>query len=380
MIQISYPRRGFIALAISTLLTPKAFADEPSSDTNFTRAATTLVERSEREDDFSGVILVARGDKVLLRQAAGFADRGSNLRNRVETQFPILSISKQFTAAAIMLLVEDGKIALDDSILKFHPEAPAEWRGITIRHLLTHSSGIGDQFFNEANMAETQRYISTHDDIVPFLTSAPLLFQPGSGFQYSNAGYVILAELIAHTSGVSFEKFMTDRIFMPLGMSKTGFQIASDIKGYIPASGGGLKDAPVYDKLGPDGAGGIYSTADDMLRWSQAWDEGKILSAASRAAALTDYGYTYGFGWRFAPKFGRKLVWHTGSFGQAGFASVLDRFPDEKTTFIVLSNALATTGSTATLVIEGKETTFPAIAARKLLDVVEALYFIPGRS
>ena len=176
---------------------------------NSRQAAITVVERSEREDGFSGVILVAREDKVLLRRAAGFADRSSGLRNSVEMQFPILSISKQFTAAAVMLLVEDRKIALDNSISKFYPEVPAAWNGITIRHLLTHSSGIGDQFFNKANIAATMQYIGNHDDIIPLLTRAPLLFQPGSGFQYSNAGYVILGELIAHISGESYEQFMT---------------------------------------------------------------------------------------------------------------------------------------------------------------------------
>ena len=164
-------------------------------------------------------------------------------------------------------------------------------------------------------------------------------------------------------------------------MTHTGFLSASDMKGYTPAPGGGLKDSPVYDKRGgADGPAGIWSTVDDMLRWSRAWDERKILSAASRAAALTDYGYNYGFGWRFSPKFGHKLVWHTGSFGDAGFASILDRFPDEKLTFIVLTNALAQTNSTATLLIEGKETTFPVNAARKMLEAVEALYFSQVRT
>jgi CubicO group peptidase (beta-lactamase class C family) len=202
------------------------------------------------------------------------------------------------------------------------------------------------------------------------------LFQPGLGFEYSNAGYVLLAGVIAHRSGVSYEKFLTERVFLPLGMTHTGFHLRLGLKGYIPSAHGGLKEARVIgEPTGPDGAGSIYSTVDDMLTWSRAWDEGKILSASSRTAALTDYGHNYGFGWRFAPKFGRNLMWHTGSYGPAGFASIIDRFPDERLAFIVLTNALSRTGSTATMVIEGKETTFPANAARKLLEAVEALYF-----
>jgi D-alanyl-D-alanine carboxypeptidase len=373
MMQASYRRREFITLAMSPLFIPRGLAEEPASgDAKFTQDSTRLVEQSEREDKFYGVILVARGDKVLLRKAAGFADRARNLPNSIGTQFPIESITKQFTATAIMMLVERNKIALDASILEFYPKAPAEWAGITIKHLLTHSSGIGDQSFNGANMDD----LRIHNDVAPFVTSKTLLFEPGSGFQYFNTGYVLLAGVIEHTSGETYERFLNDRIFIPLGMNKTGFHPSPNLKGYVPSIDGSVREAAFFEEpAGPDGPGGIYSTADDLLTWSRAWDDGRILSVSSRRAALTDYGHDYGFGWRFSPKFGRNLVWHTGSFDPAGFASILDRFPNEKLTFIVLTNALSKTDTTATLVIEGKETTFPADAARKLLEAVETLYF-----
>lgn len=113
-----------------------------------------------------------------------------------------------------------------------------------------------------------------------------------------------------------------------------------------------------------------------MLIWSRALETDRILSAASKAAMYTDYGYNYGFGWRFAPKFGRKLIWHTGNFGPAGFAAIFDRFPEDALTVVTMTNNTGTlVNTTATLLIEGKVTTFPATAMRKLVEQVEQLYF-----
>jgi CubicO group peptidase (beta-lactamase class C family) len=366
---------GLIGAIFAALVAATAIAAAPGDDADFTRAATAAVERIERDDGFSGIILVARGDQVLVRKAAGFSDRERGIRNTTETQFPIESVTKQFTAAAVLLLAEGGKVNLDDPISKYYPTTPPAWKEITIKHLLTHSSGIGDRWFTDAYIDETVRYLRS-GDAVALAGSEPLLFRPGSGFQYSNVGYMLLAGVIERASGGSYRDFLRDRIFIPLGMRSTGFNLASPLKGYIRSPAGVLRNGRLFDEPGgPAGAGGIYSTVDDLLLWSHAWDEGKMLSSSSREAALTDYGYNYGFGWRFAPKFGRKLVWHTGNFGPAGFAAIFDRFPEEKLAFIVMTNATGSTGSTATLLIEGKKTTFPANAARKLVEEIERLYF-----
>lgn len=137
---------GLLCVIVAVCDAPAIAAELPSGgDVGFAGAASAAVERIEREDGFSGVILLARGDKVLLRKAAGFADRERKIRNTPDTKFPIESVSKQFTATAIMMLVDGGKISLDNSILKYYPEGPATWRNITIRHLLTHSSGFEDR-------------------------------------------------------------------------------------------------------------------------------------------------------------------------------------------------------------------------------------------
>jgi CubicO group peptidase (beta-lactamase class C family) len=206
----------------------------------------------------------------------------------------------------------------------------------------------------------------------------PLGFPPGRGISYSNTGYALLTLVIEQLSGQSYGEFVHNRLFAPLGMHNTGFG------GVLPVNGYSRKIAPTtqqveWQSTGPDnltvygGAGGIYSTLDDMLIWSRAFFGGKVLSQASMTAMLTDYGFNYGLGWRFAPKFGRQLIWHTGNGG--GFASIFDRFPEDDLTLVLMTNNVSSIDSTATLLIEGKVTTLPANAARNLVERVERLYF-----
>ena len=336
-------------------------------DAEFTRAASAAVQRIEREDGFSGVILVARGDRVLLRKAAGYADRERQIRNTPETKFPIESVTKQFTATAIMMLVDEGKISLDDSILKYYPEGPGTWQNIRIRHLLTHSSGIEDRPGLPESRADFFREIQNDS----------LGFEPGRGFRYSNGGYSLLAEVIKRVSGESYGDFLARRIFGPLGMRNTGFgEIPENpVKGYIRLDGELRVGPRQRSDIGAAGAGGIYSTVDDMLLWSLAQGSDRLLSSQSRAAMFTDYGFDYGFGVRFSPKFGRKLIWHTGNNPAAGFASIFDRFPGDALTVIAMTNAEGRSDSKVTLLIEGKVQTFPAGPMRKAVEEVERLYF-----
>ena len=342
-----------------TLLMSLAFLAPPAksapalSDDAFARAANEAVDRIAREDGFSGVILVARGDQVLLRRAAGLADHQRNIPNTPETRFSLASVTKQFTAAAIMLLVEDGKISLADPISKYFVKSPPEWKDVTIKHLLTHSSGIGDK--NAAHPA--------------------LMFAPGTDYEYSNTGYLLLTDAIEKASGQRYGEFLRTRIFAKLGMDDTsdGAQSRDTVRGYYRSADGRWQGGEPLG-LGPGhGAGGVFSTLDDMLAWSRSLDTDTVLSASSRAAIFADYGHGYGFGWRFSPKYGQSLIWHTGA--SLGFAAIFDRFPVEQLTVIAMTNNSAPTGSTATLVIEGKETTFQANASRKLVEEVERLYF-----
>ncbi len=365
-------RAAILGVVFAALAATNLAAGPVDGNKAFSQSASAAVDRIAREDGFSGVILVARGNQVLLRKASGLADRERNIPNTVETKFPLESITKQFTAAAILLLIEDGKLSLTDPIAKYYPACPPAWKDITIAQLLTHSSGIDDDAVN----------FQSYRDFIVQTGKTPLAFAPGADFRYSNAGYGLLTAVIENVSGQSYSEFMRSRIFVPLGMRNTGYGEVPGgaVKGYIRSvsapSGHDEWQSGSPARLETHGGfGGLYSTLDDMLIWSRALDSDKLLSPASRQAMFTDYGHNYGFGWRFASKFDRKLVWHTGNDQDAGFASILDRFPVEGLTVIVLTNNIGLTHSTATLTVAGESTTFPANAAREVVERVESLYF-----
>lgn len=372
------------AVLLATVPIRPGSADE-RSDLVFSRAASAAIERIEREDGFSGVILVARGDHVLLRKAAGFADRERGIRNRPDMKFPIESVTKQFTATAIMMLVQDGKLSLDDPISKYYEASPPAWKDVNIKHLLTHSSGIEDYWVHRRvdyySSDAAAALLKSAGNLYQMVQNDPLAFHPGTGFEYSNAGFSLLAEVVQKVSGESYADFLASQIFRPLGMRNSVFGMApgTEIKGYVRTYPDGVWSAGAPSALGNEdgvgGAGGIYSTVDDMLRWSLAQGTDKLLSNAARSAMFTDYGYNYGFGIRFAPKFGRQLIWHTGNDGAGGFASIFDRFPEDALTVIAMTNNTGLTGSKATLLVEGKIQTFPANAMRKAVEQVERLYF-----
>jgi CubicO group peptidase (beta-lactamase class C family) len=374
-------RRAFIGTGLISILAYRAGATPSGSDAAFIHAAGAAVEQAERDDGFSGVILVARGDQVLLRKAAGFADRDRNIPNTTYTKFPLESVTKQFTAAAIMLLVQAGKISLNDAVSKYYAASPPAWQNLTIKHLLTHSSGIEDYWVHRHQSVDESDFLNLYKssgDFFRLVQDDALGFEPGSGFSYSNAGYALLALVIEQASGQPYHQFLRNRFFAPLEMPNTGIGPIPDgvLKGYVRSlPDGAWRRGRVFELDEAAGFGGVYSTLDDMLIWSRSLDKGTILSPPSRQAMLTDYGHNYGFGWRLAPKFGRKLIWHTGNDAQAGFASILDRFPEEELTVVVMTNNTGLTDAKATLVIEGKPTTFPANAARKLIEHLERLYF-----
>jgi CubicO group peptidase (beta-lactamase class C family) len=374
-------RSAALLISLFFAFVAPATAAPEGGDAAFTSAAAKAVETVERGDGFSGVILVARGDRVLLRKAAGFADRERNIPNTPETKFPLASVTKQFTAAAIMLLVDEGKISLEDPISKYYPTAPPSWSKVRIKHLLSNSSGIEDYWIHRGGLTTTGQLWRSYEELIQLAIDDPLAFEPGTGFSYSNTGFALLTIVIERVSGQRYADFMRRRIFEPLGMHNTGYGRVPDnaVRGYLRSAEGELRETDVLsllDTLG--GFGGIHSTLDDMLTWSQALFGGNILSTDARKALLTDYGHNYGFGWRFAPKFGRPLIWHTGAGDGMGFAAIFDRFPDDDLTVVVMTNTIGPTDATATLQIEGKVTTFPANAARKLVEQIEPLYF--GRS
>jgi CubicO group peptidase (beta-lactamase class C family) len=193
----------------------------------------------------------------------------------------------------------------------------------------------------------------------------------------------LLTAVIERVTGQNYAQYVEANMFLPLHMihSGTGLLPSSIALGYIHNAGESdwHEGRRAFTEF-LTGFASIYSTVDDMLLWVHALNGNGLLSQSSRTAMLTDYGYNYGFGWRIGNKYGRKLFWHTGNNPGAGYASIIDQFPDDDLTIIVLTNNTGITASTATLMIEGKKTTFPANAARETVEEVENLYFTGNAS
>jgi CubicO group peptidase (beta-lactamase class C family) len=291
-----------------------------------------------RVDDksFMGVVLVARGDEILLSKGYGSANLEWSIPNTPTTKFRLGSITKQFTAAAILLLVERGKLALEDPVKKHWPNAPAAWEAITIFQLLTHTSGISN-FTSGAEFREWKNLPSTAEQTLERLRDKPLDFAPGARMSYSNSNYVLLGLLIERSSGQSYADFVRDNVFKPLGMSDSGYDVSAAIlpqraAGYMP----GFVNAPYTDMTIPHGAGGLYSTTPDLLRWTQGLFGGRLLSAASLEKMTTPFMNDYAFGLVVGNAGGRKAIQHNG--GIEGFNTHLTYYPDSKITVAVLAN------------------------------------------
>ena len=292
---------------------------------------------------FSGAVLVAVDGKPVLRQAVGPANREWNIANTPETKFRLGSITKQFTAAAILQLAEQGKLTIDDPVSRYYPAAPPSWSKITIKQLLTHTSGIPDYPELAGFDGHEERFAHTPEQLIQSVRDKPLQFEPGAQFAYDNTGYVLLGYIVEKLSGQSYAQYLQTHVFGPLGMRNTGYDVGEKIlteraAGYALGSEGWVNAAPV-DMSTPFSAGGLYSTVEDLLIWDRALYAGKPLSAASQAAMFTDYGHRYGFGWWVRTQWGHDIIWHGG--GINGFSNAFQRYPKDRLTVVVLSNSQA---------------------------------------
>ncbi|HWA29237.1 MAG TPA: serine hydrolase [Lacunisphaera sp.] len=340
-------------------------------------------------DRFMGSVLVAKGDAVLFAESTGWADLAGKLPNSANTRFRIGSLTKQFTAAAILLLQERGRLKVDDPLAKFLPAIPEAWRSITLRHLLTHTSGIVN-FTNLPEHAAWQQMSLSPEDLVARLHDRPLDFAPGEKFNYSNTGYVLLGRVVELASGESYGNFLRDQVFLPLGMKDSGYEADVPVDparatGYTPGSAGPEKAAAI-DMHVPGGAGGLYSTTPDLLRWTQGLFGGKLLSPASIELMTTPVKNGYAFGLGVSTADGRKVIAHAGAI--AGFMSALTYLPKEKLTVAVLANvggapvnelarqlADVALGKTVTLAAERKEVT---VATETLQRYAGIYQLVPG--
>jgi CubicO group peptidase (beta-lactamase class C family) len=292
---------------------------------------------------FTGSALVAKDGKVVFSKGYGMANAEWDIPNTPQTKFRLGSITKQFTAASILLLQERGKLSAQDPICKYIAECPKSWEPITVHHLLTHTSGIPS--YTDVKSPEEFRKLSltsvTPAGFVDSFKSKPLEFPVGERMKYNNSGYFMLGYIIEKVSGRSYEAFLQENIFTPLKMADTGY----DTHGRIlkkRATGYSSKDntrvnSDYLDMTVPYAAGSLYSTVEDLFEWNEALFSDKLLSAKSREAMMTVDKNNYAYGLVINQQHNRKIVSHGG--GINGFNTILARFPEEKVTVVVLRNA-----------------------------------------
>ena len=310
--------------------------------------AASAAARADEVDDYvrgemarskvpSLAIAVIRDGQLVKVQGYGFADVARQVPATPDTVYKIGSVSKQFIATGVMLLVQDGRVSLEDPVSKHLHDTPASWSGITIRHLLTHTSGIVRE-----GPAFDPFKIQSDADVVKSAYPLPLRFEPGAKWEYCNTGYFALAEIIHRVSGQPWSDYLNAKVFRPSGMTATRPTSASDPMRAVGYAGDGNRDvAPDWPAVRPSGA--FLSTVRDLVKWEGVLATNQILTDESRRLMWTPVRLNdgssapYGFGWELGERGGRRHIGHGGSL--PGFRSVYARFPDDRLTVIVLTNA-----------------------------------------
>lgn len=288
---------------------------------------------------FMGSILIARGGQVLAERSFGSANLEWHIPNTTSTRFHIGSITKQFTAASIVLLADQGKLHLDDPVSKYLDHVPDAWKNVTLLHLLRHTSGIVSITDLPAEQAALTRG-GTPADIVQRFRNQPLLFPPGTQARYSNSGYILLGMVVEKVSAEPYATFLQRHIFDPLGMHDTGVDNGTDVVENL-ASGYRLQDgklvhAEFVDMRIPFAAGDMYSTPADLARWEEGLYGGKLLHPDSLKRMLTPGTGDFGLGVVVKQDQGELAISHTG--GIQGFVADLRYYPDKRIAVVVLSN------------------------------------------
>ena len=301
-------------------------------------------------------MLVARGDTVLFRQAYGPADRRTGAPLTPEARFRIASLSKQFTAAAVLQLQDRGVLSVEDSVCRWITPCPEAWRPVTLHHLLTHTSGVPD-LMDRPGWSKRRWAEVTPAELTAASAALPLAFAPGERVDYSNAGYNLLGAVVERATGQPFHPHLRSALLEPLGLKTTGFDDGGTplATGYT-AGADGVIAQPNSNAGVIFAAGGLHSTADDLFHWTRALHRGRVLSARSYAQMIGDdrperypsverrgVTQTYGYGLfigapglRVRPGFADRQIFHTGSW--AGFRAFAAYQPEAQVTVVVLSN------------------------------------------
>jgi CubicO group peptidase (beta-lactamase class C family) len=334
----------------------KTIAERPDpigerSDPGAKTSAKIMMNRGERPDPTDALmreyegggagasLLVIREGRAIVRRAYGLADVEAGVRATPATNYRLASVTKQFTATAIRRLAEEGKLTLDDRIRQWLPTLPASVDAVTIRHLLTHTSGLID--YEDVMAPDTREQLHDADVLRLLESQSGTYFAPGASYRYSNSGYSLLALIVERASGVSFATYLRQRIFEPLGMLATvayepNVSTVSDRAfGHTLVDGKWMRtDQSLTSAVLGDG--GIYSSIDDLAKWDAALYDDFYAPAFAPATPTDDPNVDYGFGWRISKHRGERMLWHSGE--TRGFRNVLLRFPERHLTVVLLTN------------------------------------------
>ncbi|KAA3658611.1 MAG: class A beta-lactamase-related serine hydrolase [Calditrichaeota bacterium] len=343
-LRISYSLQLFIVFLL-TLQTPLSAQVVQPGDSMLAELDKRVEAHMSKSNIPGGLVAVVSKGEILHLRTYGFANVELAVPVSDSTVFEIGSISKQFVAATVMLLVEKNKLALDDPIHKYLAYLPSEWLGVTIRQMLTHTSGIPD--YEEIRTYDAYRFRLTPEEVIRIAHSRPMDFAPGTGRYYSNTGYFLLSMIVEQVEGEPLGQILQKRIFKPLQMTQTRF---ADPEAIIPHRASGywvnkvnqLINRQATETSSTLGAGGLLSSVYDLAKWDAALHGDKFLSEKSKTemwtpAILPDGKNTeYGFGWRVAPYKGLKSQSHSGQV--AGFVAYFSRFPEQEIAIIIFLN------------------------------------------
>jgi D-alanyl-D-alanine carboxypeptidase len=289
--------------------------------------------------DFNGSALVSRDGDLLFAEGIGMADDAHGIPNTPETRFRLGSVTKQFTAMAVLMLASQGLLKTTDPLCDYVDTCPDGWDVVTIEHLLSHSSGIAN-FTDQPGFDPMKA--ATPADTVASVADIPLAFEPGASFAYCSTGYVLLGMVIERASGLDYETFLEQRIFEPLGMADSGYE-HGDTPELAVGYASGFEEADALEMSVPYAAGGLYSTVLDLQRWVDALDAHTLVDAAAMQRFVTPlvdtadgWGTQYAYGVQISDEDGHRVVSHDGVIN--GFTTYLAWYPDDGLTIALLTN------------------------------------------
>jgi CubicO group peptidase (beta-lactamase class C family) len=318
-----------------------AFAQSPAGPDAVTEYVNTQMQRQH----IPGLsLLVARAGEIERAEGFGLANVELQVPVKPETVFQSGSVGKQFTATAVMMLVEEGKVGLDDPLTKYFPAAPAAWNEVTVRELLSHTAGFGD-YPKDFNFRKDW----TEDEELKLIESIPLAYPPGTSWKYSNMGYVTLGILIHHVTGEFYGDFLQQRIFGPLDMRSTRLISEADIvpnraAGYRLVKGELKNQEWVAPRVNTTADGSLYFSILDLAKWDAALYTDKLIKPSILDLMWTpaklkngepNQGH-YGFGWFIEKRNGHRCIHHDGAW--QGFETAIDRYADDRLTVVALTN------------------------------------------